>query len=42
MADASLCQIGAMLGNPPAEKAGKQPATEPAETPIGPNCEWLY
>ena len=42
MADTPPCRIGATLGKPSAENAGKQPATEPAETPIGPNREWLY
>ena len=42
MADAPPYQIGAMLGKRSAENAGEQPASEPAETPIGPDCESLY
>ena len=42
MADPPSCPIGAMLGNPSAENASKRPSTEPAETPIGPDFEWLY
>ena len=42
MADPPSWPIGAMLGKLSAENASKQPSTEPAETPIGPDFEWLY